>query len=71
MAYRTQKSWELPQGSVLEPLLFLIYIRKMIRLLSTAGNSKIFLFADDTRLVMKVVVGNIDVVSNNASKEIS
>ena len=40
-----------PQGSILGPLLFLLYINDLLQI--TNGNSKFVLFADDTNVIIK------------------
>jgi hypothetical protein len=39
-----------PQGSIIRPLLFLLYINDLLQI--TNKNSKIVLFADDTRMII-------------------
>ena len=51
-SYTTPVLSGVPQGSVLGPLLFIIYINDLQNVIS--GGTKMFTFADDTKLVSKI-----------------
>ena len=54
-SYKTQVKSGVPQGSVLGPLLFIVYINDLSTVLNAHENScRVFTFADDTKLVSKV-----------------
>ena len=45
---------DVPQGSILEPLLFLLFMYDIVNEI----HANIWLFADDTRVVMGVTMGS-------------